>query len=121
MVKRKLMSLMKAEQDKNWPKLLPVAVGLLNKRPLAKLGGIAPEEINTFRDDSIIRNAQDNSGLSKSVPDGGTWQEQNKRQEEYTSNPKNSFQVNSFVYLDIKPKTFAKSFNDQISIFFPFN
>jgi hypothetical protein len=29
--------------------------------------------------------------------------------------------VNSFVYLDIKPKTFAKSFNDQISIFFSFN
>ena len=113
--------LLKSEQrEKAWPKLLPIAVALLNKRPLAKLGGLAPEEIQSFRDDGIIRSAQDQSGSSKIIPDGGTWKQQNKSQNEYLANPKNSFQVNTFVYLDIKPTTFQKSFNDQISFFIYF-
>lgn len=108
---------MKSEQNKNWPQLLPIAVGLLNKRPLSKLGGVAPEQIESFRDDDIIRNAQDQSGSSQTIPDGGNWQEQNERQNEYQKNSKNQFQINTFVYLDIKPKTFAKSFEDQVSNF----
>lgn len=108
---------MKSEQNKNWPKLLPVAVALLNKRPLARLGGIAPEQIESFRDDDVIRSAQDQSGLERVLPDGGTWEQQNERQNEYLTNSKNQFQLNTFVYLDIKPKTFAKSFNDQVKHF----
>lgn len=33
LVKRKLYLIMRAEKTKNWVKLLPIAVGLLNKRP----------------------------------------------------------------------------------------
>ena len=112
---------MKTEHDANWPKLLPIAVSLLNKRHIERLGNVAPEQINSFQDDEIIRTAQTNSGLEKVVttPVGGTWHEQNMNQNTYLAS-KNPFQPNSFVYLDLKAKTFAKSFDDQVkNIFFP--
>jgi hypothetical protein len=117
---RKVYMLMKSSNEKNWVKLLPIAVALLNKRKLARLGGVAPESVQSFKDDPLVRDAQEQTGTSQITPDGGTWKEQNERQNEYISNPKNAFQLNSFVYLDIKPKTFAKSFLDQVmySIFF---
>ena len=113
---------MKTEHEANWVKILPIAVSLLNQRPIEKLGNVAPEQINSFRDDEIIRTAQKESGLEASVtePDGGSWKEQNKTQNEYLANPKNIFQPNSFVYLDLKAKTFSKSFEDQISTIFLF-
>ena len=61
---------MKAKNEKNWIKILPIAVSLLNKRNLSKLGGIAPDQISSFLDDSVVRTAQAASGLETDVPDG---------------------------------------------------
>ena len=49
---------------------------------------------------------------------GGNWRKQNERQKEYETNKKNVFQLNTFVYLDVKPKTFSKSFADQVILLF---
>jgi hypothetical protein len=108
---------MKNQNEKNWVKLLPIVTGLLNKRPIKKNGGVAPEEIKTFVDDVIIHDALKDKGSEPSTSKEQTWQEQNKNQSDYEKNPKNEFQVKSYVYLDVKKKhIFEKSFEDQVSI-----
>ncbi len=78
--------------------------------------GVSPGEISSFRDDPIVRLAQESSGQSQTTPDGGTWREQNERQNHYLEDKKkNQFQLNTYVYLDLKTKTFSKSFEDQVS------
>jgi hypothetical protein len=108
---------MKNKNEKNWVKLLPIAVGLLNKRPIKKNGGIAPEQIKTFVDDVIIRDALKDQGFEPSTSKEETWKQQNKNQSNYEKNQKNVFQKDTFVYLDVKKKhVFSKSFEDQVSI-----
>jgi hypothetical protein len=112
LVKRKLYLIMRSEKSKNWVKYLPIAVGLLNQRPLKKIGNLAPGSINTMFDDVQVREALEAQG--KPLPEEPTWREQNKLQADYEKS--NDFQKNDFVYLDYKEKTFAKSFDPKISI-----
>lgn len=112
LVKRKLYLLMKAQKTENWVKLLPIAVNLLNQRPLKKIGGLSPGSINSMLDDVKVQNAQEqNNTLRYQEP---TYISQNEAQKNYekTSN----FQVDDFVYLDYKETTFSKSFDSKLSI-----
>jgi len=112
LVKRKLYMIMRSEKSKNWVKYLPVAVKLLNDRPVKRIGNLAPGSINSMFDDVKVRNAQK---LQKNVaPEEPTWRQQNTLQTEYEKSP--GFQKDDFVYLDYKEKTFAKSFDLKISI-----
>lgn len=63
---------MKSQNQKDWKALLPVAVSLLNKRVLSKLGGLSPEQVHSFADDSIIREAKNMGGISQEEPEGKT-------------------------------------------------
>jgi hypothetical protein len=113
LVKRKLYMIMRSENSKNWVKYLPVAVKLLNERPVKRIGNLAPASINSMFDDVKVREAQK---LQKQIgPEEPTWREQNTLQAKYEKSP--GFQKDDFVYLDYKEDTFAKSFNPKISIF----
>lgn len=114
LVKRKLYFIMRSERSKNWVKYLPIAVNLLNKRPIKRNGNVPPEMVNSMFDDVKVREAQKKQNLN--VESELNYKEQNKLQTKYESERKN-FQVNDFVYLDYKEDTFAKSFNQKISIF----
>jgi len=105
---------MRSEKTSNWVKLLPTAVKLLNLRPLKRLGGLAPGSINTMLDDVEVREAVENS-CETTATHLPSVKEQNELQKKY-ENSKAQFQVNSFVYLDNKEKTFAKSYNAKVSI-----
>jgi len=112
LVKRKLYMIMRSENSKNWVKYLPVAVKLLNERPVKRIGNLAPASINSMFDDVKVREAQK---LQKQIgPEEPTWREQNTLQAKYEKSP--GFQKDDFVYLDYKEKTFAKSFDLKISI-----
>lgn len=113
LVKRKLYMIMRSEKSKNWVKYLPVAVNLLNERPVEKIGNLAPASINSMFDDQLVSDAlKTQGGPQLEEP---TWREQNQLQAEYENS--NGFQKNDFVYLDYKEKTFAKSFDLKISSF----
>lgn len=115
LVKRKLYLIMRSERSKNWVKYLPIAVDLLNQRPLKRNGNVAPGSINSMFDDFKVREARKKHNVE--VPKELNFHQQNKLQENYEKS-KNNFQVDDFVYLDYKEDTFAKSFNLKISIFF---
>lgn len=112
LVKRKLYLLMKSEKSDNWVKLLPIAVNLLNKRPLKKIGNLAPGSVNSMLDDIKVREAQRDNCVP--VYEEENYKVQNELQQSYEKS--SGFQVNDFVYLDYKEKTFAKSFNAKLSI-----
>ena len=114
LVKRKLYLIMRSERSKNWVKYLPVAVNLLNKRPLKRNGNLSPGSVNSIYDDVKVREARKNHNITE--PTELNYHDQNKLQANYEKSKKN-FQVNDFVYLDYKEDTFAKSFNPKISIF----
>ena len=114
LVKRKLYLIMRSERSKNWVKYLPIAVNLLNKRPLKRNGNVSPGSINSIYDDVKIREARKTQNVIE--PKKLNYHDQNKLQAKYEK-MKNKFQVNDFVYLDYKEDTFAKSFNPKISIF----
>ena len=94
---------------------MPIAVDLLNQRPLKRNGNVAPGSINSMFDDFKVREARKKHNVE--VPKELNFHQQNKLQENYEKS-KNNFQVDDFVYLDYKEDTFAKSFNLKISIFF---
>ena len=112
LVKRKLYMIMRSEKSKNWVKYLPIAVKLLNERPVQKIGNLAPITINSMFDDQKVRTAVKAQNVPK--VEEPTWREQNQLQAEYEKS--SGFQKNDFVYLDYKEKTFAKSFDLKISI-----
>jgi hypothetical protein len=114
LVKRKLYLIMRSEKSQNWIKYLPVAVSLLNQRPLKRNGNVSPGSINSMFDDVKVREARQKQNIP--IPEELNWKEQNKMQEDYKKF-KGNFQENDFVYLDYKEDTFAKSFNLKISIF----
>lgn len=113
LVKRKLYLIMRSENSKNWVKYLPIAVGLLNNRPVKRIGNLAPGSINSMFDDIRVREAVKTQG-SSTIEKEPTWREQNQQQANYEHHSK-GFQRNDFVYLDYKEKTFAKSFDEKIS------
>ena len=115
LVKRKLYLIMRGERSKNWVKYLPIAVSLLNSRPLKRNGNVAPGSVNSMFDDIRIREARE--AHHTAVPEEATWREQNELQANY-EHSKGNFQKDDFVYLDNKEKTFAKSFDPKISIIF---
>ena len=104
--------IMRSEKSKNWVKYLPIAVKLLNERPVQKIGNLAPGTINSMFDDEKVRQAIKAENIPKI--EEPNWHEQNRLQAEYEKS--NGFQKNDFVYLDYKEKTFAKSFDLKISI-----
>lgn len=112
LVKRKLYLLMRSEKTENWVKLLPIAVNLLNQRPLKKIGNLAPGSINSMLDDVKVREAQKDNCIK--VYEEPNYKIQNEAQESYEKTA--GFQINDFVYLDYKEKTFAKSFDQKLSI-----
>jgi len=118
LVKRKLYLIMRSEKSQNWVKYLPIAVNLLNQKPLKRNGNVAPGAVNTIFDDAKIREAREKNHIK--VPEELNYHEQNQLQANYEKS-KGNFQVNDFVYLDYKEDTFAKSFNLKISIFYYYN
>lgn len=112
LVKRKLYLLMRSERTDNWVKLLPIAVNLLNQRPLKKIGNLGPGSINSMLDDIKVREAQKDNCVP--VYDEPNYKIQNEAQKNYEKSQ--GMQVNNFVYLDYKEKTFAKSFDPKLSI-----
>ena len=113
LVKRKLYLLMKSEKTDNWVKLLPIAVNLLNQRPLKKIGNLPPGSVNSMIDDIKVREAQKDNCIP--VYEEQNYKIQNELQQNYEKS--SGFQFNDFVYLDYKEKTFAKSFDSKVSIF----
>lgn len=108
-VKRKLYLLMRHYRTKDWVRLLPDAVQLLNARPMTRNGGIPPAEINSFLQDPILRAARIAHNVTTDEPDR-TDEVQNEQQETEGDNLK----VGSLVFLDKKSKVFDKSFELQV-------
>ena len=64
-------------------------------------------------DDIKVREAQKDNCIP--VYEEQNYKIQNELQQNYEKS--SGFQVNDFVYLDYKEKTFAKSFDSKVSIF----
>jgi len=111
LLKRKLYMILRSEKSLNWPKYLPIAVALLNKRPMKRLGYLTPGSINSMIDDISVRRAQEEKCVD--IYQHPSYKEQNLAQAEYEKT--SGFQKDNFVYLDYKEKTFAKSFDAKIS------
>lgn len=117
-VKRKLYLLMRHYRTKDWVRLLPDAVQLLNARPMTRNGGVPPAEINSFLQDPIIRSARLAHHIDPNEPD----RKEEIKNEEQQKTSSDSFKVGSLVFLDKKSKVFDKSFELQVRriYFFPF-
>lgn len=102
--------MMRAEQSANWVKFLPIATGLLNARPMERIGYLSPSQITSFVDDISVRNALKEAGQKPKKVD--TYKEQNASQEDYLKNGK--FKIGSYVYLDVKASTFTKSYHLRV-------
>jgi len=111
LLKRKLYLILRSEKSLNWPKFLPIAVGLLNQKPMKRLGNLSPGSVNTLLDDVSVRQAQEQNCVP--VYQQPSFQDQNLAQKNYQNT--SGLQINDFVYLDYKEKTFAKSFDTKIS------
>ena len=112
--------MMRRYRTSDWVSLLPRAVELLNSRPMTRNGGVPPEDINSFLDDPIVREAREEHGVQFPEPNR---QEEIQSQENFekletsTGPEKPKLTVGSFVYLDKQQKVFDKSFNLRVSIF----
>ena len=112
LIKRKLYMMMRSELSKNWLKYLAITVESLNSRHIKSLGGVQPKEINSFIDDVKIRHAQEqNCILPFEEP---SFREQNQNQADYLKDPKSTFKIGDYVYLDFKRSAFDKSYDTQV-------
>lgn len=103
----------------DWPSLLPKAVFQLNSRPLKRLNGLSPNDLLSQWDDykvqqAAITYAKTNPNQTANSELNPNLNQQLANQKAYESNPK-EFQVNSYVYVDYKAKSFAKSFLPKAS------
>lgn len=115
MIKRKLYMMLRSELSQNWPHYLEITINSLNKRHVKALGGIAPDEINSFVDDVKIRNAQKTQDIQPYKEPN--FEDQRTSQQNYTPTDKYPFKVGSYVYLDLQRSPFDKGYDMQISIF----
>jgi hypothetical protein len=116
----------KSLHTENWPSLLPQAVMQLNSRSLTRLNGLAPKDIISQWDDYKVQQAATQSANTAGQPRSEIKQstsqsrpdlnQQLANQKAYEANPK-MLQVGSYVYVDNKPKSFAKSFLPKASSF----
>lgn len=113
LVKRKLYLMMEELNSKNWPVLLPKVEEQLNMKPIPKLGGIAPNEINSFYDDIKVREAQKNE--KKKPYEQPTFEKQQANEKEY-ENSRTLFKTGAYVYLQNKKKTFQKSYLPHVKL-----
>jgi hypothetical protein len=107
---------MRSEKSNNWVKYLPIAVGLLNKRPLKRIGNLAPGSINTMFDDVKVREAVKKSGIP--IKEEPTYQEQNELQAKYEKSKGNNNNPLTLIklYLSLKLALFnVMFFNFRIS------
>lgn len=109
-VKLKLYKMMRYYKTKDWVKLLPDAVNLLNSRPMTRNGGIPPSEINSSLQDPLLRQARLDHNVKFPEPNRSD-EIQNEEDFNKTQQP---IIVGSYVFLDRKPKTFDKSFELQV-------
>lgn len=102
----------------DWPSLLPNAVMQLNSRPLKRLNGLAPKDFMSQWDDYKIDGTPQPRASTSQLQSGPQLKpdlkQQQANQRAYEANSK-VFQVGDHVYVDNKPKTFAKSFQDKAS------
>jgi hypothetical protein len=119
LTKKKIFLMEKTLHTNDWPSLLPKAVFQLNSRPLKRLNGLSPNDLLSQWDDYKVQQAA--STYAKTNPNqtansqlNPDLNQQLANQKAYESNPK-EFQVNSYVYVDYKPKSFAKSFLPKAS------
>jgi hypothetical protein len=105
---------MRSQKTQDWVKNLPIATGLVNQRPLRRIGNLSPGSINTLVDDVKIRQAIGETCLY--VPPIQNYKEQNLQQKKYEKSGK--FHIGDYVYLDYKETTFAKSFDLKVSYFY---
>jgi len=110
LVKTKLYKLMRHYKTKDWVKLLPDAVNLLNSQGMERNGFVPANEINSFLDDPILRKARLEHHIEFPQPN----RESEKTQEERHQMLNHDFKVGAYVYLDKKPKVFDKSFTLQV-------
>lgn len=115
-IKRKLYMTLRGQMSQDWPKYLASTIKALNERHIKSLGFIQPKSINSEVDDVIVREAQKANNIQPFQEP--SWIEQNKNQEDFLKNPKNPFPIGSYVYVDLKPTSFDKSYDMQISLFF---
>lgn len=112
LLKRRLYMTLRSEMSKNWPKYLPLCISNLNKRHVKSLGGIEPGQINSFLDDPLIRNAQEEHNITPYAEPH--WKTQNLNQSEALQNTAEPFPVGSYVYLDLPKDNFTKGFDYQV-------
>lgn len=103
--------MMRAYNTKNWVKLLPQAVELLNARPMKRNAGIAPSQINSMYDDVLIEDARAATGSRILQPDRTREAANQFDADKQTT----GFKLGAYVYLDKKRLTFEKSFGDQVT------
>lgn len=116
LVKRKLYMMMEELNTSNWPALLVKVVEQLNNRPVEKLGGIKPKNINSFYDDVIVREAQKEKKVN--VYEQPTYDQQEANQTEYEKK-RSLMQAGTFVYLQNKKATFQKSYLPHVCLTIP--
>jgi hypothetical protein len=108
---RKLYKILWSENSLNWPKFLPIATGLVNARPLKRIGNLSPGSINSLADDIAVRQSQKDAQVQ--VAKEANYKQQNLAQKKYEKSGK--FKIGDYVYLDYKESTFAKSFDLKVS------
>jgi len=110
LTKRILYRLLRHYKTKDWVGLLPDAIKLLNAKPLARNGQVAPEQINSFYQDPLLRKARESAKVN--------FHEPNRQLEEQTEAKFNqqvpAINVGTYVFLDRKQKVFDKSFELQV-------
>ena len=85
----------------------------MNHTPLKRLGWLQPSEINSFRDSIRVTEAKESNNIS--VLKEPSFEEQQQNQKDYELNPKNKFQLHSYVLLDFKETAvFDKSFDVSV-------
>jgi len=110
--------MMRRYETSDWVSLLPRAVELLNARPMTRNGGVPPEDINSFMDDPIVREAREKNGVTFPEPNREAEIKSEEQFNQSVAGPsKPKLMVGSFVFLDKKQKTFDKSFELQVITF----
>lgn len=116
LIKQKLYMTLRSELSQNWPYYLDLTIKGLNNRHITDLGGIQPSAINSVWDDEKIRSAKKAHRIETfKEPD---WHTQNQNQEAFLKSSENPFPIGTYVYLDLKPTTFDKSYDIQVKPLF---
>ena len=110
-IKKRLYMLLRGILNQNWVQWVSKVVKDYNHTPLTKLGGIAPESINSEIDSVQVQEAQQKARLT--VYKEPSYKIQRENQIKYEKDPK-KLQIGDYVYLSTNEELFSKSYDVKV-------